>query len=290
MMLVTGSNGFIGANLVQKLLELRYIPWGVDRVGETDLSLDVASPEFLKYFQGHKFDYIFHFGSPCSILQFKKDPRSCVDNTLSGFRNVLKLAKSSGAKLIYASSGNVYGSKETPHFETDRVNPVNLYGICKSWCENMAQDLNVETLGLRIFCGYGAGEEKKGYLGSVVYQFLKEMRMGRAPVIWGDGSQKRDFIYITDIVEGIIRSMKVNSGVKVLNLASGSSHSYLEVVKVINRVLGSDLEPIFQEKPEGYVESTFADVKLMKQVLKLNPLDLRSGIEEFEDWLRIMMK
>jgi len=285
--LVTGSDGFIGSHLVKRLDELGLDLVCVDKAPKTDRSLkmDVASKEFLNYFRDQKFDYVFHLGSPCSILQFNENPRYCIVNTMMGFENALKLAEKTNAKLVYPSSGNVYGSQKLLCREIDAPFPVNMYGYSKLICESIAQYSSVDTLGLRIFCGYGCGEEMKRCLGSVVYLFLKNMMNGKNPVIWGDGYQMRDFIYIDDIIEGIIGAINI-TGIKVLNLASGTSVTYNELVKVINRVLGTEIQPMYVEKPLGYVDKTFADISLMRSTLKLSLTSLEGGIKLFSEYLR----
>lgn len=282
--LVTGSDGFIGSHLVKKLYKFEEILdlVCVDKAPKRSLSwkLDVADEDFLYHLRDHNFDLIYHFGGPCSILQFKKDPFYCLDNSLGGFRNILRLAKICDARLIYPSSGNVYGSGEKYHSETDKHSPVNLYGLCKAWCENMAQDSSIDSVCLRIFCGYGPGEEMKGSLASVLYQFLSMMMRGESPVIWGDGSQMRDFIYIDDIIKGILASSTFANG-PVINIASGFSYSYTYVISLINKILGADITPTFVDKPRDYVEKTFANNDLMKNVLKVEPRPLHIGIKQF---------
>lgn len=289
--LITGSDGFIGSHLVKRFKDTLVYGSEINLVcvdkspkRKDTLRMNVASKRFLKYFRGSEFDFIFHFGSPCSILQFKKNPGYCVDNTLTSFRNILRVAEKNNAKLIYPSSGNIYGSSDHPLCETDKSRPSNLYGICKSWCESMANYPSTTAIGLRIFCGYGPGEEMKGYLGSVLYQFLCKMMKGKSPVIWGDGTQMRDFVYIDDLVNGILASA-VLEGIPFVNLASGSSTSYNELVRIINVVLGSDISPVYVEKPENYIEKTFANVELMKIALGVKPRSLAEGIRQFSSYL-----
>jgi len=153
------------------------------------------------------------------------------------------------------------------------------------WCETLAQLSSADALGLRIFCGHGSGEEMKGYLGSVIYQFLSEMIKGSSPVIWGDGSQMRDFIHIDDMIDGIIKSMDVNN-FKILNLASGYSYNYNYVVYTINQLLRTDLSPKYMDKPKNYVDKTLADVTLMRATLDLDPRPLYAGLKQFTEYLQ----
>jgi len=285
--LITGASGYIGSALVKRLESIDFEVTKVNRnsVSADTLALDVATERFLEKMKEHKrFDCIYHFGAPSSIIEFNRDPVYCVRNTLRGFRNILKLAELDDAKLIYPSSGNVYGTAPKPLNELTEPEPTNLYALCRLQCEEMAKDSKVESVGLRVFTGYGPGEEKKGERGSVIYQFLKEMIQGNSPIIWGNGTQARDFIYIEDIVDGMLSA--INSFVpSIVNLGSGKSFSFNEVVEIINCCLKTDTKPIYVEDKKPRVETTLADVSLMRKTLNINPRPLEEGILNFIDYL-----
>lgn len=284
--LVTGSDGFIGSNLVKKLNKLNYDIVCVDKnpKHEDTLRLDVSTEKFNEHFTNNIFDYVFHFGSPCSIIQFKDNPTYYENNTYEGFRNIIKLVKKSGAKLIYPSTGNVYGSINKPHCETDQLKPINIYGMCKLWSEYLVTTNKVNSIGLRIYCGYGNGEEAKGSLASVLCKFMKNMRMGISPIIWGNGFQTRDFIHVDDIVKGIIKSMSLKDS-HIINLASGTSINYNNLVKLINKTIGTDIIPKYAKKPDNYVVLTIANIDLMKKLLKFKAISLEKGIQKFYEYL-----
>lgn len=281
--LVIGSRGFIGSNLVSKLKELEY------NIYEADIkiksSYNVEFPLFLEEFESKNIDFIFHFGAPCSILQFNEDLIGSFRNTVFGFQNVLKLAKISRAKLIYNTSGNVYGL--SPSIEYLRPEPVNTYGLSKYICENIARNENgVKSIGLRFFTGYGKFEEKKGPLASVVCHFLQDMMAGKQPVIWGDGEQLRDCVYIDDIVEACIKAMHVNS-TEVVNVGTGLGHTYNQIVKTINEVLHTNIKPIYKDKPSNYVDKACASTEWCEELLKWRPqTNLRTGLERFYEYLK----
>jgi nucleoside-diphosphate-sugar epimerase len=285
--LVTGASGYIGGTLVKRLESTDFEVTKVNRnsARADTLSLDVATDKFSeKIGKLERFDYIYHFGAPGSIIEFNKDPVYCVRNTLRGFRNILKLAELDDAKLVYPSSGSVYGTAPSPLNELSEPEPTNLYALCRLQCEEMAMDSKAECVGLRIFTGYGPGEETKGEGGSAIYHFLREMVQGKPPTILGDGTQTRDFIYIEDIVDGLLSA--INSFIPpIVNLGSGKNLSFNKVVRIINRCLKTDIEPVYIEKPKSYVENTLADISLMRKTLNITPRPLEEGITNFIDYL-----
>jgi UDP-glucose 4-epimerase len=280
--LVIGACGFIGSNLVANLPEFKITALKADL--KMDSKFDVSTPTFLDNYKNQKIDYIFHFGSACSVLQYNKDPVYCVENTLSGFRNVILLAKQKGAKLVYPSSGNVYGRLNPPHRENMWPKPTNLYGVAKLEAENMVKLSGIDAVGLRIFTGYGFGEEAKGELASVVCHFLLGMMKGQSPVIWGDGKQERDCVFITDVVNAAIGAA-MNNVPDILNIGSGYTITYNEIIENINEVLGTNIEPKYIEKPQNFVDKAVADITLMRKYLNVKPLSLKQGLEKYKLYL-----
>jgi nucleoside-diphosphate-sugar epimerase len=296
--LVTGAAGFIGQNLVKRLLNEKVYVIAFDNLSygkKENISKfinemivgDVTNKEDLDKVKD--VDYIFHFGSPSSVILFNKDPVGCFHATVCGFLNILEWAKKKNIeKLVYASSGSVYGHSRIPQSEDTPPKPVNLYGVAKLNCEILAKKYSneVPSIGLRIFAGYGPGEEHKGDFASVITLFLKNMLKGRSPIIYGDGNQQRDFIYIDDIIEAIINSAKNNS-VKnmIINVGSGICYSFNEVVALLNELLGTNISPKYIPVPNYYLKKTLADIKLMKRFLGVNAMDLKQGVIKYLKYL-----
>jgi nucleoside-diphosphate-sugar epimerase len=280
--LVTGACGFIGENLVKKLEESEMNVLKVDKKLNPDF--DVANFEFPKLFVNKKINYVFHFGSPCSVLQFNENPVYCIENTLSGFKNIITLTKRAQAKLIYPSSGNVYGRLNPPHKEDMEPEPTNLYGVAKVEAENMVKLSGIDAVGLRIFTGYGFREEKKGNLASVVCLFLLDMMKGKPPIIWGDGEQERDCIFIEDIVKSAINAAEFEVP-EIINVGSGVRVTYNRIVETINEVLETNIEPVYEEKPQNFVDKAVADIWLMRKNLKVEPIKLEEGLKKFVEYL-----
>jgi UDP-glucose 4-epimerase len=232
-------------------------------------------------------DLIFHFGSPTSVVLFKKDPIKYFDNTINGMKNILEFSKiNSIKKLIYPSSGSVYANNPQPHDENVIPKPSNQYGVAKVECEKLAEKYNekINSIGLRIFAAYGPGEEKKQNLSSVINLFLNDILKNISPVIFGDGTQTRDFIYIDDTITSILNSAELNEQ-GIINVGSGISTSFNEIIEKICEHTGKNITPEYVKKESSYVENLKADTKLMKSLLKIEPLSIDSGIKKFIQYM-----
>lgn len=289
--LITGIAGFIGSALGNNLIGRGAVVDGVDDLSFGDKSkipeslnemsfLDVSDRKFYDKFKGRYYDYIFHFGAPCTVRMFQTDPLKSTKATLEGFSNVLLIAEGCGARMVYPSSGNVYGDA-TPNAEHITPLPTNLYGLSKYICERMARHSNAYTAGLRIFAGYGPGEEHKGEYASVVTLFLNMIKEGKRPTIYGDGTQTRDFVYIDDIVDGILAAATHRPMFPIINIGTGTSTTFNELVEILNKYLNKDLKPIYVPKPKSYVQETKAQTGTMKRCLGIKPRPLKRGLMHY---------
>ncbi len=215
---ITGINGFLGSSLNKRLLSMDWETYPM-------LREDV--------------DYVFLFGSASSNRWYQHALSYNIRETIEGFLNAADFCKEHDIKLIYPSSGTVYEGK-------------NAYSKCKLILESLAS-LYPKNLGLRIFATYGPGERHKGEYASTLYQFAKDMKMGKRPVIWGDGTQSRDFIYIDDVIDQIILN-KSREG--IIEIGSGVNWSLNELVEIINKRLKSNIKPVYVQKPQNYIETT----------------------------------
>lgn len=301
--LITGISGFIGSNLGREMLSKGADIYSVDNFSYIDTELAKKKLNFLeriKIIDGdvskkeswtlvpNDIDYIFHFGAPSSIALFKKDPEKCYWETVMGFRNVLEFAKEKSVKkVIYPSSGSNYAGNEMPHKENIPVKPRNLYAAAKVACEGLANSYSdfVKSIGLRIFGGYGPGEEWKKDFGSVLYLFIKDYMNGKVPEIWGDGTQTRDFIYIEDVVKSIIKAAEIDY-TGVVNVGTGKPISFIDALKIIKNSTGADIDPVFIPKDKNYVENLKADTTIMKNLFGIEPIGPEEGIPKFIDYLK----
>jgi len=304
LVLVTGVTGFIGSNLTKELLRRGAEITGIDNFSYIDVKIarkkltflgeieivkgNVARKDTWKKVKGD-FDYVFHFAAPSSITLFNRYPRKCYEETVFGMWNALEFSKENNVKkLIYPSSGSVYAGNKYPHKENIYPKPRNLYAAAKIACEGLANSYSdfVDSVGLRIFAGYGPGEEWKRDFASVVYLFIKDIMNDKSPIIFGDGEQKRDFIYIEDVVKAVIRAAEIKY-TGIINVGTGKPVSFNRVVEIINCELGKEIEPKYIGRPSNYVEELKADTKLMKRILGIEKTTkIEAGISKFIRYLR----
>ena len=185
--------------------------------------------------------------------------------TINGFMNAAQKCREFGVKLIYPSTGIL---------SFDRMNE---YARCKKICEDIHLGENLNALGLRIFMGYGPGEGHKSHWASPAYLFAREMVAGRRPVIWGDGTQERDLIFIDDLAEAIL-TLADEATEQIIDIGTGKPESFKEMVLTLNMIIkGESLMPIYIDKPAGYVEKTAADPTTLHKYYKPKT-DLRAGL------------
>ena len=295
--LITGIYGFLGTHLAERL----QFDNEIIGINQSNQNKDFELPD-IKIIEGDisnkntlesintDIDLIFHFGSPTSVVLFKKDPIKYFDNTINGMKNILEFAKiNSIKKLIYPSSGSVYANNSLPHDENVIPKPSNKYGIAKVECENLAKKYvdEVNSIGLRIFAAYGPGEEKKQNLSSVINLFLDDVSKNNVPVIFGDGKQTRDFIYIEDVITGILNSAELSQQ-GIINIGSGISTSFNQIIEKISVQTGKEINPQYVRKELSYIDNLQADTKLMKSILKINPTSIDYGIKKFAQYLKII--
>lgn len=253
---ITGITGFLGAELAAAL----------ENAGATVIALkgDVRDPgTFLPV--DYSVDYLFHFGAPSSQVLYKRAPDYCIDVTVNGMRNAIKTCEETGTKLIYPSTGLL------SHGQT------NEYARGKQICEDLHAGAQADVLGLRPFGTYGPGEEKKRDFASVPYLFMRDLMDGRAPLIFGDGEQRRDFIYIDDMVQSVITVAELKSG-GIVDIGSGVPVSFNVLVQFLNEGLGTTIEPERTgQKPKNYIDETGADITELSKYYKPK-VGLKEGI------------
>lgn len=305
--LVTGGAGFIGSNIVEKLVER-----GVEVVVLDDLYLgseDNLSEvrDQIEFIEGSVMerekvekavegcDTVFHQAARSSSPMHKENPQEGARINVEGFINTAEAAIEEGVeKIVYASTSSMYGSVKPPHRETDDVTPTNLYTASKmsreKYAETYSYNNRIETTGLRYFSVYGPHEKAKGKFANVVTQFLWKMIDGETPVIWGEGDQTRDFTFVEDIARANILAAERSEDLdgEVFNIGTGNDVSFNEVVEKLNKILGTDIEPERIENPrDKYVQTTKADISKAKEKLGYSPeYSFEEGLRKTVEYYR----
>jgi ADP-L-glycero-D-manno-heptose 6-epimerase len=292
--LVTGAAGFIGSKLVKRRLSDGHDTVALDNFSSAhwsnlagysgdvltlDLSGDVAALGNLG-----PFDAIFHEASITDTTV--TDQNLMMRNNVEGFRNLLGLAETWGSRVVWASSCSIYGRRPAPMMESMPPDPLNVYAFSKWTMENVARlyqpRLSHPIVGLRYSNVYGPGEAHKGKFASMIHQLAKQMRAGNRPRLFTAGQQKRDFVYIEDVVT--INLLALNARTSgVFNAGAGAAWSFNEVVAQLNCVLKTDLQPDYFENPYSFTQDwTETDLKRSKEELGYQPrFDLQKGIDAY---------
>jgi len=289
--LITGGAGFIGSAIAQRLHdENSHIvildDFSVGRSENLKPTYEVVKGNVAdanSFNKIHDVDFILHFAAPSSVVLFNRNPEKCMNETIIGIRNIFEYSKNNVVKkVVFPSSSSVYGNTSLPQTESTSTMPTNLYGIAKLACEHIARLYSdaVPSVGLRIFAGYGPGEAHKGEIASVITLFMKSIAKNSKPIIFGDGTQSRDFVYIDDIVEAILKSLE-NSFTGIVNMGSGESLTFNEIIDLINHLLGRNVRAQYVKKPTLYFEHTLADITKMKNVLEISPIILEEGLKKY---------
>ncbi|MCK4800190.1 NAD-dependent epimerase/dehydratase family protein [Candidatus Parcubacteria bacterium] len=292
--LVTGGAGFIGSNLVHDLTKEDNEIIVVDNLSTGDLNnisdvmdkikfIETSCSEVSKIKELKGLDGIYHYGVP-STTQLYRDDKSLVGGAVNDFIEILELAKREDCKVIYASSSSVYNGNIPPFKEDMPVMIKDFYTEARHLMERVAKlyndFYNVRSVGFRFFSVYGPREEAKKNFANLISQFLWDMKKGKAPLIYGDGTQTRDFTYVDDINRGFRLGMESNIDNDVFNLGTGECYSLNELVSILNEILDTNINPIYKENPiQNYVQETLADASKAREHFGFEPkVHLREGI------------
>lgn len=267
--LITGGDGFIGSNLYY---HLKYKNRVVLYLGDVSREITIKNT----------FDTIFHMAANSDTLF--DDNVEMMRNNINGFLNVIDFAKKNKSTLVYASSAALYGNGKVPMKEDQKLYPLNAYSYSKYIQDLIAEKLfpRMHLVGLRYFNVFGMGEGKKGRSASMVWHIMEQIRKGERPKLFFDGEQKRDHVYIKDVVRATILAAKAESG--IYNVGSGIPNSYNRIVDIINGIYKTDLEPIYFKNPyeEVYQNFTHADISKLKRATGYMPkYSLQEAIIEY---------
>lgn len=266
-LLVIGGEGFIGRYLARKLREKGHSVSTLDIAGNPDFKADILDYESLKV-ATDGMDGVFHLAAVTSPPQFESDLMLGFNTNVNGTLNVLRASSESRVrKVVLASSSAIYGDIDK---SSDEDFPIyghnNMYATTKLFDEYMAKFFHLrsefETVALRYFNTYGIGENSKGMYSSVISKFLESILNEEKPVIFGDGTQSRDFIYVEDLVEATYEAFLNGKSGETYNVGTGVSVSFNEIISHISSVLGKRVEAEYTQNPfRNYQMFTKANIR-----------------------------
>jgi len=219
-------------------------------------------------------DYVLHQGALPSVPRSIDDPITTNDVNVLGTLNILEAAKEFGVKrVVYASSSSVYGnSEELPKREDMPIGPLSPYALTKytgeAYCQIYYHIYGLETVCLRYFNVFGPRQDPTSQYSAVIPKFIKAISEGRAPIIYGDGLQSRDFTYVENNVWANIEACTA-PGVagEVMNIATNVRFTLLELVEKLNEIMGTDVKAVFEEEAKGDVKHSLASIEKAKKLL-----------------------
>ena len=327
--IVTGAAGFIGFHLSKRLLSLGYQVIGIDNLNEyydvalkkerlslletnenfTFHKIDLANQEEVLYvFKNHSIDIVIHLAAQAGVRYSLTHPHSYVHSNLQGFLNILEACRKFPVEhLIYASSSSVYGANaKIPFSEKDPVDhPVSLYAASKKANELMAHTYShlydIPTTGLRFFTVYGPwGRPDMAY-----YSFTRDIIEGNPIKVFNHGDMSRDFTYIDDIVEGIVKLLhqppKQQDGwnrekpdpsssyapFKIYYIGNNNPVKLLDFIQILEEKIGKKAKMVFLPMQPGDVKTTYADITDLQKDAGFSPSTaLEKGLESFVNWYK----
>ena len=303
--LVTGGAGFIGSHIaaacaargdrvrVADNLSTGY-RHNLDAIpGAEFLEGDLADPDFAaRAVDGA--ELVFHQAAIPSVPRSVKDPAASNRANIDASLNVLLAARDAGVRrVVYAGSSSAYGDTPVlPKREDMPPNPRSPYALQKlvaeQYCSMFTRLYGLETVTIRYFNVFGPRQDPSSAYSGVISQFAKALTEGRSPTIYGDGGQTRDFTYIDNVVDGVLRasSAPAASG-EVINVATGGRISLLELFAVMKKLTGANVEPVFAEGRAGDVRDSQADISKAKRLLGYEPLvSFEEGLARTIAWYR----
>lgn len=294
--LVTGGRGFIGSHLVDRLLEDGHNVTVLDKANPT--KYDNAGAKYVQgdicgslddLFKSQHINAVFHLAAIPSVQYSIREPKITYANNVGGTLNVLKAAKAHGVKrFVFSSSAAVYGKQSSSGLvETLKTEPSSPYGSQKLESEGHLHHFNdnqgMKTIALRYFNVFGPRQNPKGDYASLIPRTIANFREGTKTIIFGDGNQTRDFIYISDVVQANIAALTTANFScygTMFNIGTGNKLTVKAVVKTIKDTMQSRIEPVHGQAVEEVRDCT-ADISKARMTLGWSPqVFFQQGIQE----------
>ncbi len=309
--LVTGGAGFIGSHLVEKLLSEK--KWNVvaldnfngfysPEIKRANLAASLENPDFKLYkadicdaeslqkiFAENEFDAIVHLAAWAGVRPSLMNPKLYTQVNVNGTLNLLELAKEFNVKqFVFGSSSSVYGiNSKIPFSEDDKISqPISPYAATKAagelLCHTFSHLYDIRTICLRFFTVYGARQRPD----LAIHKFSKLIYEGQPIPVFGDGSTRRDYTYVDDIIQGVRAAIDYDkSNYEIFNLGESETIELSKLIELLEKSLGKQAVIEQKEMQPGDVPITFADISKSRELLNYNPqTKIEDGIPKFVEW------
>jgi UDP-glucose 4-epimerase len=303
--LVTGCAGFIGSNLVDRLLEKGYEVTGIDcftdyyprDIKERNISKALGNSRFnlieedlLNMESFPEVDFVFHLAAQAGVrASWGKSFEIYTRNNIEATQRVLEFYKNIAIKkLVYASSSSVYGDVKLPMTEDSQLRPLSPYGVSKLAGENLCylywKNYGIPAISLRYFTVYGPRQRPD----MAINKFVRAISRGEEITIYGDGNQRRDFTYISDIIDANISAAENPNAGMVLNVGGSCEVTVNVLIEKISQLIGKDARLKYSENQKGDARFTLADVSRAREYLGWKPkVDLDHGLARYIEWTKL---
>jgi len=304
--LVTGGAGFIGSHIAEELVRRGERVRVVDSLitGKRQNLAHLPDVEFLEGDLADPavareavagVDYVLHQAAIPSVPRSVEDPVTSNRANIDASLNLLVAARDARVRrVVYAGSSSAYGNSATmPKVETMPTAPLSPYALQKlvaeQYCQMFTTLYGLETVTIRYFNVFGPRQDPSSAYSGVISLFISALCEGRRPVIYGDGEQTRDFTYVVNVVDGVLRAVQAPASAsgEVINVATGGRISLNQLFRTIRDLVKSDLEPVYKDPRAGDVRDSQADISKARRLLNYEPTaSFEDGLARTVEWYR----
>jgi UDP-glucose 4-epimerase len=304
--LVTGGAGFIGSHIVRSLLEQgeqvrvldNFATGKREHLVPLQGRIDVIEGD-IRYLNNvqeatRSADYVLHLAALPSVARSVRTPIESNDVNVHGTLNLLIAARDAGVKrVIYGASSSAYGNSTVlPKVESMPADPLSPYAVNKLagelYCRVFTRVYGLEAVSLRYFNVFGPRQDPTSQYSAAIPRFIQALLAGQRPLIYGDGEQSRDFTYVQNVVEAsLIACTAPGVAGETINVACGERVTLNRLVQMIGRLLGKDIEPLYEAPRPGDIRHSQADITKAAKLLQYQPsVGMEEGVRRTIEWLR----